>query len=258
MEYIEISEGLSIKVSAIEGVERRTELTCAVMTHGNIYESTFPYEVLLQILESRDTSVADEKRKIEDKMRNIDDVSSRFFKVISSLPKMNYESPDDALLTLTKRSANVEEIWNRLHDETEKEFLVFAGDVSWINRRAKEVKKLTRKGIGYKVIWFKCTKDVLPNIRKAMKAGAELRCFDEFSNDLRGIISDNNRVYLIQKLPKPGMDVRVRPGALWNEEFASYTGTLITSKTIAKVFREYFYFLWSRATTTNEVFKKYK
>jgi sugar-specific transcriptional regulator TrmB len=200
----------------------------------------------------------DEKKKIENKINTIDQVSSKFFKAVSAMPKMKYESPDDALLTLTKRSANVEEIWNRLHDETKKEFLVFAGDVSWINRRAREIKNITKKGVSYKIIWFKCTKEVMPNIRKAIRMGAEMRCIDEFSNDLRCIISDSNKIYLIQKLLKPGVDISVRTGALWNEEFANYTGTLITSRTIANVFRGYFYFLWEKATPADEIFKRFK
>jgi len=202
---------------------------------------------------------SDEKREIEQRIKSIDDVSSKFLKVVSSIPQPKQEMTDSsALLTLTKRSANIEEIWNRLHEETKKEFLVFAGDASWINRRALEIKKLTSKNIKYKVIWFKCIKEVLPNIKKAIRAGAELRCYDDFSNDLRGIISDKNKIYLIQKLPKPGMEFNFREGALWGDEFANYIGTLITSNTIAKVFREYFYFLWEKSTPAEEVFKKFK
>lgn len=201
----------------------------------------------------------DEKREVEERIRSIEDISSKFLKVVSSMPQPKQELADtSSILTLTRRSANIEEIWNRLHGETKKEFLVFAGDVSWINRRAPEIKKLTSKNIKYKIIWFKCIKEVLPNIRKAIRVGAELRCYDDFSNDLRGIVSDVNKIYLIQKLPKPGMDFTVREGALWNEEFANYTGTLITSGTIAKVFREYFYFLWEKSTPVEEVFKKFK
>jgi sugar-specific transcriptional regulator TrmB len=201
----------------------------------------------------------DEKRKIEEKIKSIDDVSSKFFKTISSLPPVKYESTNDsALLTLTKRTINIEEIWNRLHEETKKEFLVFAGDVSWINSRASEIKKLTNKNIKYKVIWFKCVKDVIPNIKKALKAGAELRCYDDYSNELRGLISDENRIYLIQKLPKPDIDINVKGDELWSNELANYTGTLITSNIMAKVFREYFYFLWEKSIPAEEVLKKLK
>jgi sugar-specific transcriptional regulator TrmB len=202
---------------------------------------------------------ADEKREIEERIKSIDDISSRFFKSISSIPPVKYELNDDnALLTFTKRSANIEEMWNRLHEETKKEFLVFAGDVSWIKSRANEIKKLTSKGIKYRVIWFKCVKEIVPNIKKAIKAGAELRCYDDFSNDLRGLISDGDKVYLIQKLPKPGTDVNAKGDVIWDKELANYTGTLIRSSIIAKVFKEYFYFLWGRSTSAEEFFKKSK
>jgi len=199
----------------------------------------------------------DEKRKIEEKIKNIDNVSSKFLKSVASLPPVKYEaSNNDTTLTFTKRSINVEEIWNQIQSETKKEFLVFAGDISWINRRANEIKKLTKKNIKYKIIWFKCIKEVVPNVKKALKAGAELRCYNDYPNSLRGIISDSNKIYLIQKLPKPGLDVNAKVGALWNEDFANYTGTLITSDIIAKVFKEYFYFLWQKSISTEEFLKK--
>lgn len=201
----------------------------------------------------------DEKRKIEEKIKSIDNISSKFLKTVSLLPTVKYEeSNNDTTLTFTKRSINIEEIWNQIQSETKKEFLVFAGDISWINRRADEIKKLTNKNVKYKIIWFKCIKEVVPNVKKALKVGAELRCHNDYSNSLRGIISDSNKIYLIQKLPKPGLDVNVKIGTLWNEDFANYTGTLVTSSIIAKVFKEYFYFLWQKSMPAEEFLKKFK
>jgi hypothetical protein len=59
-------------------------------------------------------------------------------------------------------------------------------------------------------------------------------------------------------LPKPGLDVNVKIGTLWNEDFANYTGTLVTSSIIAKVFKEYFYFLWQKSMPAEEFLKKFK
>jgi len=200
----------------------------------------------------------DEKRKIEEKIKSIDNVSSKFLKAVASLPQVKYETPDNnTTLTLTKRYINIEEVWNQIQNETKKEFLVFAGDISWAYRRVSEIKKLTKKNVKYKIIWFKCIKDVAPNVKKALKAGAELRCFDDFSNDLRGFISDN-KVYIIQKIPKPGLEAKAKEITLWNEDLANYTGTLITSDIIAKVFKEYFYFLWQKSMPSDEFLRKFK
>ncbi|MFH1229662.1 MAG: helix-turn-helix domain-containing protein [Candidatus Aenigmatarchaeota archaeon] len=200
----------------------------------------------------------DEKRKIDEKIKTIDEVSSKFLKAVSNLPQVKYEESNNTTLTFTKRSANIEEVWNQIQGDTKSEFLVFAGDVSWINRRAAEIKKLTGKKIVYRIIWFKGIKEVVPNIKKAVKSGAELRFFNDDSNELRGIISDTNKIYLIQKMAKPGISVETRQGALWNEDVANYNGTLITSKTIAKVFRSYFYFLWQKSMPAEDFLKKFK
>lgn len=51
MKYIEIVDGVSIRVDAIEVIERKDDLTCVVRTQFNTYDSTFPYTTLLQLLE---------------------------------------------------------------------------------------------------------------------------------------------------------------------------------------------------------------
>ena len=135
--------------------------------------------------------------------------------------------------------------------------MVFAGDISWINLRADEIRTLKKRKVAYRIIWFKQSKEVAPNVRKALKAGAELRCVDDPSNNLRGIISDNNKVFLIQRLPKPGMQPLIIKDHPMSDEFANYSGTLVSSNMIAKVFREYFYCLWQKGMTAEEFLKKF-
>ena len=51
MKYIEIKEGLSIRVDEIEAIGLGdNDLTSMVYTHHNAYKSTFPYNVLLELL----------------------------------------------------------------------------------------------------------------------------------------------------------------------------------------------------------------
>ena len=64
---------------------------------------------------------ADEKKKIDEKIRSIEDVSSRFLKLVPEVPIKNEELGSESL-TLTKRSMNVEEIWDKLQEETKQEF----------------------------------------------------------------------------------------------------------------------------------------
>jgi len=201
----------------------------------------------------------DERRKTEDKIGNIDRISSQFMKAVSTLPIAKVESDeDDVMLTFIRRRMNIGDVWNQFQSKTKKEFLVFAGDLSWIELRAKDIKKLTKKGIKYKIIWFKCIKDVLPNVRKAMKAGVELRCYDDYSNELRCIIADGKKVYLIQKSPKPGVVVKMRDGVRWGEDIANYTGVMLTSRLIAKVFRDYFYLLWKNSMPAEKFLQMFK
>lgn len=191
---------------------------------------------------------ADERSMIEERIKNIDDISSKFFKIIESLPITKPDLEKEDSVSFTKRRINIGEIWDELQDETKKEFLIFSGDLSWIALRSKDISKAVKKGIDYKIICFKPIKDVIPNIKKAIKTGAELRCRDDYSNEIRGIISDGRKVYVIQKKPKPGADVSgLREGVHWSEEVADYTGIILSSSVLAKVFRNYFYLLWEKS-----------
>lgn len=52
MRYIEIAEGLSVKVDEVEAIGYGNgSLTSKVYTHHNVYDSTFPYKTLLQVFE---------------------------------------------------------------------------------------------------------------------------------------------------------------------------------------------------------------
>jgi len=54
MNYIEIVDGVSIRIDAIESIERKDDLTCVVRTQANSYDSTFPYTLLLQLIERKE------------------------------------------------------------------------------------------------------------------------------------------------------------------------------------------------------------
>jgi len=51
MKYIEIADGISLRIEAIEAIERKDDLSSLVRTQFNTYDSAFPYDVLLQLLE---------------------------------------------------------------------------------------------------------------------------------------------------------------------------------------------------------------
>jgi len=51
MRYIEIADGVSVKIDSIEAVLRTDSLSSEVVTADNSYTSIFPYEVLLELLE---------------------------------------------------------------------------------------------------------------------------------------------------------------------------------------------------------------
>ena len=68
MKYIEIKNGFSVRIDAIEAVEKVGELECIVRTQFNTYDSTFPYNIMLQLLEREDVPTP---TKVEEETFNI-------------------------------------------------------------------------------------------------------------------------------------------------------------------------------------------
>lgn len=201
---------------------------------------------------------SDEKIKFEKKVKEIDNVSSDFLKLVNSLETTTHKEEKEGILSYARRM-NVGEIWDEIQNGTKKEFLVFAGDLSWVGSRSKDIRKIIKKGVKYKVLWSKPIKEVVPSVKKALKIGIKLRCYNDPSNELRAIVSDGKKIYLIRKTLKPGVDAKkIKEGMKWSEDIADYHGVLIISKLISKVFKDHFFLLWDKAMTAENFLKKFK
>jgi len=77
MEFIEVDEGFSIKVSEIEAIERIDDLNCAIYTHHNRYEMGFPYKTLLDLL-SLHTGESDSMRETMKSLKGFLEQSGHF------------------------------------------------------------------------------------------------------------------------------------------------------------------------------------
>jgi sugar-specific transcriptional regulator TrmB len=201
---------------------------------------------------------SDEKRRSEKKIREIDKVSSKFMKISNSIKIAKPKEEKGDILSYS-REMNISEVWEETQNQTKKEFLVFAGDISWVSSRSKDIKKLIKKGVDYRVLWSKPFKEVVPNVKKSLKLGIKLKCYNNPSSDLRAIISDGKKISLIRKTLKHGIDVKkLKKELRWSEDVADYSGVLIISGMISKVFRDYFYLLWESSTPAEKFLKKFK
>lgn len=71
MNYIEIADGLSIRIDEVEAIGKKDEFTSIVYTHHNTFDSTFPYNVLLELLESSVDETQSKNEKFEVPALNI-------------------------------------------------------------------------------------------------------------------------------------------------------------------------------------------
>ncbi|HLE07933.1 MAG TPA: helix-turn-helix domain-containing protein [archaeon] len=198
----------------------------------------------------------DEKRKMEERLKEIESVIPQFVSSIKSYKKAEVGNALEEVLAYVNRRANIGKLWENMQTESKEEFLIFAGDISWGGQRIKEIKKLVKSGINYKVIWSKSSGTVLKNAKNIMKAGAELR-YSESIGELRGIIVDGRKVLIIQKTTRSLEDTKeIKEGMPWSEKVADYTSIIITNKLIADVFRKYFYSVWKDSMPLERFLKR--
>jgi len=195
--------------------------------------------------------VEDEKKKMDAKVKAIEDSVPQFLNMISSIPVNKEEEGEDSI-AYTKKRVNTAQLWSSLHGEVKKEILAFGGDMSWIAQTTDVIRKLTKRGISYKILWCKDNEFAMKNVRQALKAGVDARFCTDY-NGLRGIIVDGKKVSLLQVTPKPGVKAEnireLDPDA---EHYLDFTTTLINNKQIATVFVDYFKMLWEKSDSAEK------
>jgi hypothetical protein len=64
MDYIEISSGISIRIDLIEAiVDNPDGMTCTVKVGLDTYQSTFPYNVLLDLVQRKEVQEKPERKE---------------------------------------------------------------------------------------------------------------------------------------------------------------------------------------------------
>jgi sugar-specific transcriptional regulator TrmB len=181
--------------------------------------------------------VEEEKRKAAEKIKKIEDVVPQFLSKINSSYKENHGESEEVVATI-KRKINMEKLWFDLHSEARQEVLIFAGDLSWVNKTFSTIKSTIGRGVKYKILWCRTGKDVTSRIKKLIKIGAELRYTD--TGELRGLILDGKKISIVQTIGDSEVNV---------------TTIIISNKLVTDVFKRYFLHLWEHGMTPEKFFK---
>lgn len=196
----------------------------------------------------------DEKRAFQKRLKEIDSIAPEFLKLMSSLPTFITKEEED--LAFVRKRINLEKYWSDFHSQAKHEILVFAGDLSWVNKTENLIKKTLKKGIKYKILWCKASKDVARNVRILKKLGIEAKYTPDFN--FRGIIIDENKISIVQTAPKPGAKIEeVKMMASEAENHANFGAIIINNKLITNIFKNYFLLLWESATNIEKFLKKF-
>ncbi|MFQ6009783.1 MAG: TrmB family transcriptional regulator [Candidatus Aenigmatarchaeota archaeon] len=183
----------------------------------------------------------DEKKRMEARIKSLQEIVPQFMKAVEHMPKSVAEEREEVLAQV-KQKVNIDTVWKEFESTTKEEFLSFAGDLSWVDKKAAEIKRMIKRGIKYRIIFSKKEADVLQRAKKALKLGAELRFSPGIT--LRAIITDSKKVYVVQKYGKRG-----------DREY-DISSMIISNKIIADVFKRYFFSVWKHAIPLEKMISK--
>jgi len=208
-------------------------LVIITKTRPQTYRSTNPKRFFELLKE-------DEQRKMQEKIKKIEDVSPQFLRVISNIPKIT-ERETEEVFAYVKRKVNMEKLWFELNSQARNEVFIFAGDLSWVKKTAKLIKNVLKKGVNYKVLFCKSDKNAISNVKKILKLGINAKYCPSLGN-LRGLIIDDKRVSIVQ----------TEKGSI---KELKYTTIMMNNKLIVNVFKQYFLSLWKYATEAKQFLK---
>jgi len=192
----------------------------------------------------------DEKRKMEQRLKEIEKIVPQFLETISKIPQPA-EAETEQVMAYIKRKVNMEKLWFEAHNKAKHDILVFAGDLSWASKTSSLIKKMLKKGVRYKILWSKASKEIVPNVKKLISVGAELK-YNQNVGNLRGFIVDGKSVYLAET--ETGHEPKMIKSKVPEEK---YTTIIITNKTIVDVLYKHFHLLWKTGTVADKFLKKY-
>ncbi|NIM47563.1 MAG: hypothetical protein GTN40_05415 [Candidatus Aenigmarchaeota archaeon] len=179
----------------------------------------------------------DEKKKMEKKIEKIETIMPQLLRSIPAKP-IKGEVESEEVIATVKRKLNMEKLWFDFLSETKYEILVFAGDLSWVEKTSTIIKKSIKRGVKYKILWCRTGKKIISRVKKLMKMDIELRYVD--TGDIRGVILDNKKISLVQKI----------------DSERDLTTIIITNRLITNIFRRYFMHLWDKGMPLKKFLKK--
>ena len=179
----------------------------------------------------------DEKRKMDEKVKNIDETIPQLLNEIGKLPKTASSEEFNNAFAYVRRRANMDSLWESAHKSAKKEIVLFAGDLYWTDKMSEMIKKAIKNGIKYRIIWSVPNSKSKERIKRLTQMGAKLK-YSPIVGNLRGIVCDSKKLYIAKIPPKEELQ----------KDFPDFITLVITDDVITKVFKNYFENMWKNGS----------
>jgi len=177
------------------------------------------------------------KRNFENDIKNFKNSIKIISKTLLQIqPVSSIESKQE--IWLIEKRKNLQKILEEKEVLAKKEILVFAGDMSWLPERLKNIKSIIKKGVKIKVIMNFPSGETLNYVKKAKEIGMIVKT--GYIGDLRGDLIDNKVALIVIKNP---MKIEGKPGTDYEHH---YELLIFENPVIIETFKENFDFWWNK------------
>lgn len=202
-----------------------------------------PKKYRVPSLDSLKNVIAKKKRKLE---QEVEETRKTYEKVRRLLPTPSFSEIEKgerkSIWVMEGSESSFQDIKRRIENAV-KSIWNFSGDLSWFSRMPETVKKAAKRGVEIKIL-CDVNKITKPRIRELTGIGAKIREWN--GQKLRGDIIDDEKLALVFKTPRPGVDREKSYGKPGNNKLFRYERVMSENPIFIKAMKNYFNFWWEK------------
>ncbi len=195
-------------------------------------------------------NILDEKRrKMERELEKSSEIIKRIKDSVPAPPDNPLEEETETVWILNGRENILAKI-NEVMRKAKREILVFSDDLSWYDRIEKSL--TCRSGRTVKIL-INLNEHTMNTAKKALSSGIKVRGWE--MKGLMGAMIDGKLLYLVSKIPKPGVNEKDYYGKPGSDELFSYQCLVTGNPILVRMFRSYYDSFWWRGENPEKTLK---
>ena len=189
------------------------------------------------------SNLADEKRRlVQQEIERTNDIIKQIKERIPKAVSSEDEEVKEDFWIFKGRETAIRKI-SEEEKKAAREILIFSDDFTWFPRFRKMLQSSIGTGISVKVL-INLNERTSGTVNELLSMGSDVRGWD--IQGLLGVIIDGKKIYLVSKIPRPGVSMENHYGKEGTDELFMYDCLFTRNPTIVNMVRTYFDVFWWR------------